>query len=246
MMPGAVSLPFGFGHGRPGVRLARASKFPGASINDVIPDTRVDPLSGTSAFEGAPVRVRPVGPSARKDESSRRRRAGTVGPKKKEASSVHLYVMRHGIALERGEWGGAEESRPLTEDGKRRISAVVQALSKDGRLEVDTIWSSPLERARQTAEIAGTVLGVPVELSEALVPGANVEKLARALTGRRTVRRLLVVGHEPDCGELVAGLIGDGKGEYPFRKAGIALLEGTPRPGGMKLHWQLAPRDVIG
>ncbi|MBI5490245.1 MAG: molybdopterin-dependent oxidoreductase [Deltaproteobacteria bacterium] len=64
MMPGTVSLPFGWGHGRHGARAGLASRHPGASINDVIADDRVDTLSGTSAFEGAPVRVRPVGAAA--------------------------------------------------------------------------------------------------------------------------------------------------------------------------------------
>ncbi|MBI5501547.1 MAG: molybdopterin oxidoreductase family protein, partial [Deltaproteobacteria bacterium] len=61
MMPGTVSLPFGWGHARDGVRFGPAARHPGASINDVIADDRVDALSGASAFEGAPVRVRAVG-----------------------------------------------------------------------------------------------------------------------------------------------------------------------------------------
>jgi anaerobic selenocysteine-containing dehydrogenase len=55
--PGVVSLPHGWGHGRPGVRLAVAAAHAGASINDLIDDQRVDPLTGTAALNGTPVEV---------------------------------------------------------------------------------------------------------------------------------------------------------------------------------------------
>lgn len=57
MMPGVVSVPHGWGHGRKGVRLRVASSVPGASINDVIDPERIDALSGTSALSGQPVEV---------------------------------------------------------------------------------------------------------------------------------------------------------------------------------------------
>jgi anaerobic selenocysteine-containing dehydrogenase len=59
MMPGVVSLPFGWGHDRPGARLAVAGQRPGASVNDVIDDRLVDALSGTSVLGGVPVTVEP-------------------------------------------------------------------------------------------------------------------------------------------------------------------------------------------
>jgi anaerobic selenocysteine-containing dehydrogenase len=57
IMPGVVSLPHGWGHGRPGVRLAVASAHPGASINDVTDEHFVDALTGTAALSGVPVQV---------------------------------------------------------------------------------------------------------------------------------------------------------------------------------------------
>jgi anaerobic selenocysteine-containing dehydrogenase len=57
MMPGVVSVPHGWGHGRQGVRLRVAATVPGASINDVIDPERIDALSGTSALSGQPVEV---------------------------------------------------------------------------------------------------------------------------------------------------------------------------------------------
>jgi anaerobic selenocysteine-containing dehydrogenase len=57
IMPGVVSLPHGWGHGRPGTRLAVASAHAGASVNDVTDETRIDPLSGAAALSGVPVTV---------------------------------------------------------------------------------------------------------------------------------------------------------------------------------------------
>src|SRR6266536_3066655 len=64
MMPGVVSLPHGWGHSRPGVRLDVASKHAGASINDVTDDQFVDELTGTAALSGQRVKVRAVQPAA--------------------------------------------------------------------------------------------------------------------------------------------------------------------------------------
>ena len=57
VMPGVVSLPHGWGHNRPGVRLAVASAHPGISVNDLTDDARLDALSGNAAFSGVPVIV---------------------------------------------------------------------------------------------------------------------------------------------------------------------------------------------
>lgn len=60
VMPGVVSLPHGFGHDRPGVRLSVATQQPGASLNDLTDDGRIDALVGTAAFSGIPVEVSPA------------------------------------------------------------------------------------------------------------------------------------------------------------------------------------------
>ena len=62
MMRGVVSVPHGWGHGRRGVRLRVAARAPGVSVNDIIDQTRIDELSGTSALTGQPVEVAPSSP----------------------------------------------------------------------------------------------------------------------------------------------------------------------------------------
>jgi anaerobic selenocysteine-containing dehydrogenase len=57
VMPGVVSLPHGWGHGRPGVQLRVASAHAGVSLNDLTDDRAVDALLGTAAFSATPVQV---------------------------------------------------------------------------------------------------------------------------------------------------------------------------------------------
>jgi anaerobic selenocysteine-containing dehydrogenase len=57
IQPGVVSLPHGWGHGRPGVRLSIASAHAGVSINDLVDDQQVDALTGTAVLNGTPVEV---------------------------------------------------------------------------------------------------------------------------------------------------------------------------------------------
>lgn len=54
---GVVSIPHGWGHGRPGTRLHTANAHPGVSINDLTDSSRIDPVSGNAAFSGEPVSV---------------------------------------------------------------------------------------------------------------------------------------------------------------------------------------------
>ena len=61
VMPGVVSLPHGWGHGRPGTRLTTANTHAGVSINDLTDDQRLDTLTGNAGFSGVPVRVTRIG-----------------------------------------------------------------------------------------------------------------------------------------------------------------------------------------
>ena len=61
MMPGVVSIPHGFGHGRKGVELDVATKSAGVSINDLTDEMHYDALTGNAGFSGVPVVVKPLG-----------------------------------------------------------------------------------------------------------------------------------------------------------------------------------------
>jgi anaerobic selenocysteine-containing dehydrogenase len=59
--PGVVSMPHGWGHGRPGTRMAVANAAPGVNTNILSPPTFLDEPSGNGALNGIPVTVTPAG-----------------------------------------------------------------------------------------------------------------------------------------------------------------------------------------
>ncbi len=63
LMPGVASLPHGFGHARDGVRQTLAASKPGASVNDLTDEERLDELTGNAALNGVPVEVRVAVPA---------------------------------------------------------------------------------------------------------------------------------------------------------------------------------------
>lgn len=158
--------------------------------------------------------------------------------------ACELYLVRHAIAAERGDEWPDDTKRPLTVRGIGRFKEIVHGLQ---RLEVgiDEIFTSPLVRAKQTADLLASGLGGKpvVKILDALAPGnmpaATMSQLARA--GRRT--RIALVGHEPGLGELAAHLIGAQRA-LEFRKGGVARIDVgglTSRRAG-SLIWFLPPK----
>ena len=160
------------------------------------------------------------------------------------SSPCSLYLVRHAIAAERGEEWRDDDKRPLTERGIARFREGVKGLSALD-VELDEIFTSPLVRAKQTADLlAAGVKGKPsVKLLDALAPGhtpaAVMTQLARA--ARR--RRIALVGHEPGLGELAAHLIGAARA-LPFKKGGVCRIDveslTSRRPGA--LTWFVTPK----
>jgi phosphohistidine phosphatase len=166
-----------------------------------------------------------------------------------------LYVMRHGVAVERGDPDFPDDARrPLTPDGRRKTRAAARGLRRL-KPEIDAIYSSPLARALQTAEIVAAELrlGPPaLRQTAALAPGAPRGDLLRELSGAGAngdaPRGILVVGHEPDLSNLVAYLLtGDSDGlDLTLKKAAIAALE-MPSLSPVEratLVWFLQPRQL--
>jgi len=119
---------------------------------------------------------------------------------------MQLYVMRHGSAVDAEEWDGAEVARPLTEEGRAELQDVAQGLRwLDPK--IDGVMTSPLTRARETAEPVALALGVPLRVDSALAPGCDLNTLAPVLFSGRSLQGLLLVGHEPDLSQLIGHLI---------------------------------------
>lgn len=129
---------------------------------------------------------------------------------------MRLLIVRHAEA----EAGDPDELRPLTPAGRRAARVLGRELREQG-IEPDAIVSSPLLRARETANALG--LGA-TEVDERLAPGATPVDVRDAALGRGDT--VLVVGHQPDCGRAVAAL--SGGPEPPFPPCGHALVELEP------------------
>ena len=159
-----------------------------------------------------------------------------------------LYLVRHAIAAERGEEWPDDTKRPLTERGISRFKQCVSGL-RALDVAIDEIFTSPLVRARQTAEIlaAGVDGKPPVKLLEALAPGNTAAAAMTQLARAAKRRRIALVGHEPDLGELAAHLLGAGRA-LAFKKGGICRIEveglTSRRPGS--LVWFVTPKVLRG
>jgi phosphohistidine phosphatase len=110
------------------------------------------------------------------------------------------------------------------------------------RLKVasDTLLSSPLARARQTAEIVARELGVELQLADALAPGCTAERLLELLGQHRDAKRVMVVGHEPDFSVMIGELTGGS--QVLLKKGGLGRVDlEAMEKGGGTLVWLLPP-----
>ena len=155
-----------------------------------------------------------------------------------------LYLVRHAIAAERGDEWPDDTKRPLTERGISRFKESVGGLKElDGI--IDEIFTSPLVRARQTADLlAAGVDGRPsVKLLDALAPGTPPTTVMAQLAKAAKSRRIALVGHEPDLGELAAFVIG-ARRPMPFKKGGICRIDvaGLTSKAAGTLVWFVTPK----
>jgi phosphohistidine phosphatase len=161
---------------------------------------------------------------------------------------MNCILLRHGIAVERDEWKGAEGDRPLTEKGKQRVVQVAAGLS---RLDVQPthVLSSPLIRAIETAKIVHRSLQVrsAVQIVDALLPNAPPDRLLSMLHDLPPESCVLCVGHEPHLGMVAAVLLAGRPSEaFPFKKAGACLIDlaAPVKPGKAVLRWWLPPSQL--
>jgi phosphohistidine phosphatase len=163
---------------------------------------------------------------------------------------MNLYLLRHGIAAEPGVAGYEPDSeRPLTAKGENRLREAARAM-KALDLSFDLVLSSPFLRAKQTAELIARSLKLRKKLSccDDLTPGGDPRLLIQQLNQLRPEpKNVLLVGHEPYLGRLVALLAaGNTSLEIDFKKGGLCKLEAEFLLYGRcaKLLWLLTPRQM--
>lgn len=164
---------------------------------------------------------------------------------------MNLYLLRHGLAVEPGTPGCPSDSaRPLTPEGKRKLARVASAM-KAMELSFDLILSSPLVRARQTAEIVARSLraGQRLAFSNELRPGGNPRALLEAI--RRHAPEpgdVLLVGHEPYLSGLIARLVAGNAGlSITLKKGGLCKVSAEALRYGRcaSLEWLLTPKQMV-
>lgn len=155
---------------------------------------------------------------------------------------MKLLLIRHAVAVPRGTPGIVDDDRPLTARGRRRFRRAARGLARIVAAP-DTILTSPLPRARATAEIAARAWRRrDLTLTPELAHGTVDDVLG--VLGWRRGRTVAVVGHEPMLSALLARLLGaSDAGRLTFRKGGAALVDAgrSPAAGG-RLVWYLKPR----
>ena len=164
---------------------------------------------------------------------------------------MNLYLMRHGIALPADDPSVAHDGeRPLTPKGIKRTRKSARGLRRLN-IPFDVILTSPVLRARQTADIVAGVLGAEALVQElsSLAPESTVDHLLFGLTRYQKYEHLLLVGHEPLLGNALSFLFGGQRANgamVEFKKGALCCfaIDALSPPGRAKLRWFLTPKQL--
>lgn len=129
---------------------------------------------------------------------------------------MRLFLVRHAEA-ERGE---PDELRALTPHGRSQAKELGRRFARRG-IKPDAVLSSPLLRARETADAIAAGVEIAAEPDERLAPGATAADVRAVVAGRGET--VVVVGHQPDCGQIAAAIGGGPAPEFPA--GGVRELE---------------------
>jgi phosphohistidine phosphatase len=155
-----------------------------------------------------------------------------------------LYIVRHAIA-EPLRPGLTDKDRKLTEEGIRKMQKAAAGLRIVDAIP-DVVLSSPLVRARQTAEILIEAFDrkPSLQIVPALAPPGDRTKLYSEIRKHEGAESVMLVGHEPSLGEIACEIISGTPGCYLTLKKGSACAIGitrmSPVPRGF-LHWLMPP-----
>lgn len=165
-------------------------------------------------------------------------------PSKKLPTKIDVFMLRHGEAGNRMTVVKEDSERPLTPSGRIEMQKIAKSLKIVG-LQTDQIYTSPLRRARETAEIAAKILKIPVlEEWDELKPDGSKQALYRKLARLEQDSRPILVGHEPHLSSMIGEIIGTNGSRIVLKKGGLAkvrITSFTPRISG-ELRWLLTPK----
>lgn len=164
--------------------------------------------------------------------------------------STTVYIMRHGIAEDRGP-SGRDADRRLTDEGRSKVLAIARGLRTLG-VAPKVVLSSPLPRAMETATLAASVLQGNLDVVPCPVLGLDYDAPAvvaalEKYSGREGV---LLVGHQPQLGEIASFLLTGSTALVPlaFKKGAVAAIqvEALPPRFAGSLLWFATPKQLRG
>jgi len=165
-------------------------------------------------------------------------------------AAMKLLIVRHAAAVSRGTPGIPDDDRPLTPRGKAKFRAAAKGLARVVD-RPDLLLTSPLPRAKATAQITALAFKRVEPRMEPALAGESVEGIVAALTRLPAGQTVAIVGHEPVLSALLAHFLGASQPErLAFKKGGAALVDLPDGPGAAgRLVWFLKPRilrDLAG
>jgi phosphohistidine phosphatase len=157
---------------------------------------------------------------------------------------MDLLILRHGEAGKHSPLPG-DAKRTLTTEGRQEITNLSNSM-KGLELKLDYILSSPLLRAKQTAEIVAKSLKYKGKIEElnSLKPEGSRLEFYSALSKLKQNSVVLVVGHEPYLSQMISEAISQSECRINLKKAGLArirVLATLPKLRG-DLRWLLTPK----
>jgi phosphohistidine phosphatase len=163
---------------------------------------------------------------------------------------MELLVIRHAIAEDRDAFAKTRKpdaARPLTDEGRKKMRKVARGL-REIVPAITVLASSPLIRARETADIVARAYGdVEVTTTPTLAPDQPPKGVAAWLEGRRADGTVAVVGHEPALSQLVGWLVsGEARSVIDLKKGAACLLDLPPGAAAATatLLWALTPAQL--
>jgi phosphohistidine phosphatase len=159
-----------------------------------------------------------------------------------------IYLVRHGIAGPAPR-GMSDSDRHLTPDGKQKMHRIAVGLKRLGVVP-DAVLSSPLRRAEETAAVVTKTLAgqLHVEIYQLLAPGHDPAEVLKGLRPHRAARELMLVGHQPDLGQLASHLLTRSSrlAPLPFKKGAVAAIQVDTIPPHTPgaLMWFMTPKQL--
>jgi phosphohistidine phosphatase len=156
---------------------------------------------------------------------------------------MRCFFLRHGIAVEPDEWQGSDFDRPLTGEGRTRMEREAAAIGELS-LGIERIVTSPLLRARQTAEILADRLELRggLVVDERLGLGFDRRRLKEILAAHDGVS-VVLVGHEPSMSATIGSAIGDAS--IDLKKAALACVDLPDRASAGTLVFLIPPKVLV-